>query len=296
MPIFQTGSIGANKTLSNIENTIAIPQSVNLLPITHNTTSLGGISPFAWQALYAIFLRDCTTNQPCANLVSRQLISYNSAAIMDWSGTGTNPSVANAGVAFKNVLIGNALPADGSLGYININTNVAGFSGIYNFTLPTNDGVTFASLTSGGSGICTWTKQVIASYEGASHGIPDTTNTVVRYPSSNYDANTAYNGTSGIFTAPITGKYRVTAAVEYGTPSAVGFRKLGVFKNGTVARTGNGYLPSAVQAQDAAFFSGTINLAATDTLSVYATQTSGATSQLSGATLTNYINIERVGG
>lgn len=293
MSIFKSGSGGANKTLSNLDPNTAV--SVDLVPITNNSTSLGGAGTM-WLAGYMVRARS-SSNVDSVRFEARQAVSSANAIMMDYSGVGSNPTLNNIGIAVNQVVIAHTnlgFPVDGNGGYTKLNSAAAGVASlVLNFSFPAIGGATYSMLTNTGSGICTWSPQYISSADGASHFIASGTTVVVKYPGSNYDISAAYNGTSGIFTAPAAGKYRVSAAVDYAAPSAVGYRQVGVSKNGAINRIGP---PFAVNATvDGAMFNGTINLAASDTVSVFAIQTSGFTAQFSGSTFGNFFNIEKIG-
>lgn len=142
------------------------------------------------------------------------------------------------------------------------------------------------------------TRVVAAKYTAPSQNITGSL-AVVKYLTKSYDTHNAYNTSTGVYTVPVAGLYRVQSSIG-STANVAGTANqavyMQVFKNGSadseVARaqwgsTANFYLaPNGVV---------TINCVAGDTLEVRATQNTGNTWTTS-ADFTNAIAIERVSG
>lgn len=123
--------------------------------------------------------------------------------------------------------------------------------------------------------------------------IPNNSPTIVTNWTKDFDTHGAFNSTTGVFTAPIPGKYRITASIIYQTSGVAGDWRIDVYKNGTIQRGNliNGTLTTFANP----IVSLTSNLLAGDTIDVRANQVSTASRTLNSAASYNFLYIERVG-
>jgi hypothetical protein len=140
-------------------------------------------------------------------------------------------------------------------------------------------------------------ESVNCSYENAAGtSIPNATNTALVFATKLYDSHNAFVGSTGIFTCPMSGKYRVTGSLYYGatvaTPSDV---QLNVYVNGAQVngvnhpKSGTAPIPLAVNS------SFTVNCLAGQTIQLYAYQSTGGALSLLAYSAFNSIMIDRVG-
>lgn len=124
--------------------------------------------------------------------------------------------------------------------------------------------------------------------------------TKIDFTTEQYDVTNEWNNASNTFTATNAGYYRVTAMLRLQTVTAWNVGEafsVELYKNGSLfcnlgvtacwasGGVGNGVF---------AFGSTTINLSATNTLEIYATQDSGGTVALNTSANTNWLTIERI--
>lgn len=122
---------------------------------------------------------------------------------------------------------------------------------------------------------------------------------IVTFANKDFDSHNSYNTSSGVYTAPVSGKYRCSctitfAAATYAVGDQVG---VAVYKNGAVFAYGTFYtVEVAGSTTTSAIVSTTVNCVAGDTLDfrVQNTRTAGATS-LNSSGAANHIELERVG-
>ncbi len=140
---------------------------------------------------------------------------------------------------------------------------------------------------------------------GASFSIPTATDTLIQFDTVDFDTASAITtGASWKYTAPATGKYRVSAAVllASNTNFAAGtYVEMDLRKNGStycslafnevLANTigGSAYVPQLVG-------SATISLTAGDYIDVVVNQTSGFTQTSNSAPTASYISVDQIGG
>lgn len=100
-----------------------------------------------------------------------------------------------------------------------------------------------------------------------------TSATIVKYGTAIYDANTNYSTSTGLFTAPVAGKYIVKAQAVTSTGS---FTSLGIQKNGTslLFRSPVGAVSAAISYPH---IDAVVSMAANDTLAINVCQASGGT-------------------
>lgn len=144
------------------------------------------------------------------------------------------------------------------------------------------------------------TESIVCKY-GASTTAVGTGSTVVINPTKIYDSHGTYNSSTGVFTCPISGKYRVTAFFESGTAvssAAVAGTSVEVRKNSiTNSRIAMFiYQVTGVSMQIDMNGSTVIDCLAGDTIDMVISRSAniGAFS-LSGSNTTTYVCIERIG-
>lgn len=108
-----------------------------------------------------------------------------------------------------------------------------------------------------------------------------------------FDANSNFNATTGVFTAPSTGYYLVSGQLMLAVSTAtVGTTfQVAVRKNGTVMVNGWGSVAAPGQNQLPVPFSVLLSLTAGDTVDVQGKQTSSGSLTLVGGATTNFLSI-----
>lgn len=137
---------------------------------------------------------------------------------------------------------------------------------------------------------------VTAKLVAASQSIPDATNTVIVFDTANFDTHAAYSTSTGRFTAPVAGIYKVHAAARFAT-NGTGERLIYLRVNGSASVTeleqdlANGSFPIRINgAMD-------VKLNAGDYVEILAYQNSGGALNVEGsADPFTYLNISRVSG
>ncbi len=140
---------------------------------------------------------------------------------------------------------------------------------------------------------------------GASFSIPTATDTLIQFDTVDFDTASAITtGSSWKYTAPSTGKYRVSAAVLLASNTNFGagtYVEMDLRKNGStycslafnevLANTlgGSAYVPQLIG-------SATISLTAGDYIDVVVNQTSGFTQTSNAAPTASYISVDQIGG
>jgi hypothetical protein len=134
---------------------------------------------------------------------------------------------------------------------------------------------------------------VLIAQSTNAQSIPNGSATVVTTWSELTDTASAFNPTTGVFTAPQAGNYLVSAMIPFNANGS-GVRNLEVRKNGSgtyaVLDRQNGI------ASDGNYLKGTtiVNCAAGDTISITATQTSGGALSLQGVAIYQRLEIHRI--
>lgn len=147
------------------------------------------------------------------------------------------------------------------------------------------------------------TAQIFARYSNSSLlSVSDSTRTIVNFGTSTYDSNSAVTtGSSWKFTAPYTGRYRVTAAVEFDAGAGWNAGEqayMSLHKNGASGITSgldDWFAETTTSRYVKLKGSDTILLTATDYIDVRVYQTSGASRNIVADARENYISIEFVG-
>jgi hypothetical protein len=132
---------------------------------------------------------------------------------------------------------------------------------------------------------------------GSLQAITTATTTTITHWTAFYDnLGVNFNATTGIFTAPVTGYYFITAGVLFGsTAGVVGADTiLTVNNNGTTIATGVGAEEATTASNHTAYVSAVVSMAAGTTLAIQVQQTSGATRSLGANATGTYVSIVRL--
>ena len=135
-----------------------------------------------------------------------------------------------------------------------------------------------------GPAIVQATESINMAY-GMTTGTATTASTVVKYDTKQFDSHNDYSISTGLYTIPVSGKYRIYVVGECNATN-----NLYAVKNGT----GVSYLTSILSGD---IMSGSISVSclAGDTLGVFTTGTSGTLGSIAASGFQNYLSIERIG-
>lgn len=146
------------------------------------------------------------------------------------------------------------------------------------------------------------TRVVAANYKTSTTSIVNSGYTVVKYTTlSSGDTHAGYNTSTGLYTVPVSGWYKVAGAVTFGalTWGAGAYVGMTLRKNGTdveevfSSQSGAADTASVPKAANGSFITYAI---AGDTLAIAAKQTQTGSVSLSGDSAGNFIKIERLSG
>ena len=125
-------------------------------------------------------------------------------------------------------------------------------------------------------------------YLANSISIPDTTNTKITFDTVDFNIGSGYSTSTGLFTAPIAGRYFFTSSAYI---YSVAYAGLFIYKNGTVFKRFANVTAASNVNPNYAQCSLVMNLAANDTISIYAYQQSGASATIyNGSTRETYFS------
>jgi len=142
-----------------------------------------------------------------------------------------------------------------------------------------------------GPSVVTATESVNANYNTSSTSI-STTNSVIVFSNKNFDSHNAYSTSSGLYTAPVSGKYRVSTNIRASSVTSGNLLDAYLYKNGSQYST-LGEARSSSTGALACGGSDTVSCLAGDTIAVYAY--CGNSTSLTGTSYDNHIAIERIG-
>ncbi len=134
---------------------------------------------------------------------------------------------------------------------------------------------------------------------GAATSVPNSGDNNVPFATKVFDTHAAYNTGTGIYTVPVSGKYRVSGTVTFGSLlyASGNLILVSVYKNSAIESYGAGVLlQAAITNQIGASVSTTVQCSAGDTLEFRAnnSRTAGA-STLAASASENHLEIERIG-
>ncbi len=130
--------------------------------------------------------------------------------------------------------------------------------------------------------------------------VANNTATTLLYSVKDYDSHNAYNTGTGIYTVPVSGKYRVTGGVSWsltGSVASDGKIIMNAFKNGSIHSQMTTWTSQVASPNFDGELSGstTINCNAGDTINISGLKNSSITYTANSSASGDYICIERVG-
>jgi hypothetical protein len=115
--------------------------------------------------------------------------------------------------------------------------------------------------------------------------------TLIIYGTENADTSSAYNNGTGVFTAPVAGRYQCSATCRFqGLTANAGVFQLGIFKNTAAAWSGPTF-DNDNGATSGLAVSATLNLAVNDTIDFRVFQSNGANRNLNNQAFDNRMSI-----
>jgi hypothetical protein len=213
-------------------------------------------------------------------------------------------SLIQGGLTLGSASGGASVPFNGG-GYFKAGDTIT-FSGFASttFTTPTNASSSinvFSINRLSGPAVVAATESVSANYGQATgtaiaaSGVP----TTVAFDTKNFDSHNAMTtGSSAKYTAPVSGKYRVSTAISWTNGLANGAgTSMFLYKNGSSYQLLAYELYSSSPAASTPTQSGstTVSLNAGDYISIVVTQTSGGAVALQSSASQTYLAVERIG-
>jgi hypothetical protein len=161
----------------------------------------------------------------------------------------------------------------------------------------TNDGrfQTYTIERLSGPATIAASETVSLSYENTAGTLVTGSPATIPFSTKKYDSHSAYNGTT--FTAPISGKYRITGMVTIASIIFTTAQQLffDIFKNGSFLINGNNVWGNGVGTDIRTNGSVTVSLVAGDQITISAQQTTGVSRALFTGSGFNFLMIERIG-
>ena len=166
------------------------------------------------------------------------------------------------------------------------------------YSLPNNSATCgfYARLVSGNQTISQYDGRVVAMQTVGAPTVASLSGyNICKFPAALNDTHGAYSSTTGLFTAPVSGYYKVSGQVQISATFAnTNTAGLGVTVNGTIGTIGV-QVAGAAEANLYPIVTNTVKCNAGDTIALYAT--SNATSpSIGGSTNTNWFTVELVSG
>lgn len=143
------------------------------------------------------------------------------------------------------------------------------------------------------------TETVAAKYGGSTSTLTNNTEVSIVFTTKVFDTHNAYNTSTGFFTAPVPGKYRVTSLVAHNTFAASSVTTsmyVYIYKNsvtGQGLKRENAYTTSSVERS--ALISTTVDLLAGDTITTRHFHNFGTTPTINNSANETFFSIERIG-
>ena len=109
-------------------------------------------------------------------------------------------------------------------GYIPYGNGTSAFGSSSALSFNSGTGTLSATAFSGNGASLTNVIQksaVFSAYQSSSQTLPNVTWTAIQFQTKNFDSNTAYNTSTGVFSAPVTGYYQINSTVAFTTEPVV---------------------------------------------------------------------------
>lgn len=209
------------------------------------------------------------------------------------NGTAADATAVNANFSAVSTLLNSTL-----LDSTNIQASGIASSNIASNAVTTakiaDANVTSAKLA---SSVQTLVNGIVVRYTDTSGAAIGTSDAVFKYQTSVIDTNTAYSTSTGLFTAPSAGKYRVTAKLVTAAVSLTTSQGLNmyIYKNGSKYSEIGQVFGNGTSTNYRLTGSDIVSCAANDTIGIYAISSSATTASNTGANQANYITIELIG-
>lgn len=146
---------------------------------------------------------------------------------------------------------------------------------------------------SGPSAIAANETIAVSAVNGSGQSIPNGVSTTVTNWTSVVDTHGAFNLTTGVFTAPAAGLYKVAASIIYNTGGVAALYRATIsIPGGSTQNIVNGFTGSAFACP---LVTAVSRLTAGQQISIVALQDSGAARTLNSSSTNNFIQIERIG-
>lgn len=218
------------------------------------------------------------------------LATLNQAAVAGIT-TSDSPTFANVTATTALKLSNSGFTA--TVGSQTLGGNVA-------FNLPASNGTSGQFLKTDGSGNTSWATPTFigARVNTCTTSLVNQTNTTLVFTTKDYDTATAYNTTTGVYTIPVAGKYRIHATVllNSGASGTTWYVDYYILKNGsTIAMQETAGTTTTTTSDMNGMVTTTYSFAVNDTVSVQINQNSGANRTPNASGLYTYFTIEWLG-
>lgn len=127
----------------------------------------------------------------------------------------------------------------------------------------------------------------------SSDSLPDATLTTIIYNSEDFDSGNEHDTATGIFTATNAGYYAISAGANISSGNTITYRAIVILKNSTIIAAKGDYDSVPASTTNDMNVSAMIYLAASDTLKVQVTQTSGSSGNINNSEKT-FMSIHRI--